>query len=137
VPSTLSPEVRAILRGFSVCLTATTNPNGSTHMVPMQVDAQGDLIILNGVEGRRWVRNLRRTGNVTVTVQHCAHLAEYVRVTGVMAGESSQDAQAHMDELWRRQWSIDQPYSAEGWSRVKFEIQPVEVFHFRPEWFCG
>ena len=52
--STLTDPVRAVIQGRNFCHVSTLNENGSIHATLVWSDADGDHVVLNSAQGRRW-----------------------------------------------------------------------------------
>ena len=69
------------------------------HGVPVWVDVQDGMPVLNTAEGRAWPRNLERDPRVTLTVQNMENPYEYVEIRGRVAERTHEGADEHIDAL--------------------------------------
>lgn len=126
---TIEPAARAILEAPNFAFVATTRKDGTILNVPVWVDAEGDNVILNSAEGRAWTANLRRNGQITVTVANGENPYEFVSITGHLAGEDTETAGDHIDAMAKKYLGQDTyPFHQPGDVRVKFTIAPDRVF---------
>ncbi len=121
-------DVRAYLDAHAYCTVATVEPDGA----PLQVRAwyllDGDRLILNSAEGRRWPANLRRDPRVSVVVED-GH--DWVRLSGRIEVDDGQArAQADIARMARR---YDEPEEAERTIREQFERQRRVSFVLQPD----
>ena len=127
--STLSADVRAFLSETRFAVVATIDPDGWPHQAVVWYRIDGDRIVLNSAEGRRWPANLRRDPRVELTVPDAYR---YVQVRGTVTVIDDQAiAQADIAEMARR-YHADEPAEAERLIRDRFTRQHRVSFHFRP-----
>ena len=90
---------------------------------------EGDELVLNSAEGRRWPANLRRDRRAEVTV---ADGYRYVQLRGIVTVVDDQPvAQADIAEMARR-YHADEPDKAEKLIRDRFTKQQRVSFRLRP-----
>jgi len=117
-----------LLREPNFANLATVNPDGSILAVVLWVDADaGGLVLVNGVEGRRWPANLRRSGQATVLVANRHNPHEYVSVVARLAGDQTTGAAKHFETLGRKYRGADAPQAPSGMQRVKLTLAPIRV----------
>jgi hypothetical protein len=78
MPLALDDDLRALLTRPSPWVITTLLPDGSPHATQVWVDADGDHVLVNSVEGHRKVRNVRSDPRVAVTVLDAEELSRYV-----------------------------------------------------------
>ncbi len=126
--TTLDDRDRELLQAPNFVHVSTLRPDGTVQTVPIWVDVDGDAIVLNTAEGRAWPRNLRRDGRATLTVQNLENPYEYVTITGHVAGDTTDGADAHIDKMAQKYLGQDTyPFRQPGEQRVIFRIAPDRV----------
>jgi PPOX class probable F420-dependent enzyme len=123
--STLQDRERELIRGPNFCHIATRDDDDTIHSVIAWCDLDDrDRIVLNTVDGRRWLRNAQRMGGATLTVPDTANPYEYVSVVARLDEATSDGAEAVIDALARK-------FTGEG-----FTLRPNETrvtVRFAPE----
>jgi len=114
-----------LLRARNFCHLATLRPDGSVHGVPVWVDVQDGLPVLNSAEGRAWPRNLERDPRVTLTVQNMENPYEYVEIRGRVVERTHEGADEHIDALAKKYLDKDEyPGRKPGEQRVIIRVEP-------------
>jgi PPOX class probable F420-dependent enzyme len=114
-----------LLKAKNFCHVATLRADGSVHGVPVWVDVQDGLPVVNSAEGRAWPRNLERDPRVTLTVQNMENPYEYLEVRGRVAEITREGADAHIDSLAKKYMDVDEyPLRQPGEVRVIIRVQP-------------
>ena len=126
--TTLEPRDRELLTAPNFCHVSTIREDGTIHTVPIWVDVEGDEVLLNTETSRAWPQNLRRTGHTTLTVLNMENPYEYLTITGHVAAETEEGANAHIDAMAKKYIGQDAyPFHQEGDVRVIFRIAPDRV----------
>ena len=126
----LSSEVRAFLDAPRFAVVATVGPDGAPHQAVAWYLVDGDEIVLNSADGRRWPANLRRDPRLDITVEDGYR---YVQVAGRVTVDDDQDrAQADIAAMARR-YHADDPAAAEEVIERRFRHQRRVSFRVRPE----
>ena len=126
--STLEPRDRELLEAPNFVHVSTLREDGSIHTIPIWVDTDGETVLLNTAEGRSWPKNLRRNGTVTLTVLNMENPYEYLTVTGSVAEDTHEGADAHIDKMAKKYLDKDSyPFRQDGEQRVIFRIRPERV----------
>jgi PPOX class probable F420-dependent enzyme len=126
--TTLDDRDRALLSSGNFCHVSTLREDGTIHTVPVWVDVDADLVLLNTEKDRAWPKNLRRTDTTTLTVLNHENPYEYLTITGHVAEETTAGADAHIDLLAQRYIGQDKyPFHQEGDVRTIFKIAPDRV----------
>jgi PPOX class probable F420-dependent enzyme len=124
----ISERVRAFLVESRFAVVATVDPDGAPHQAVVWYRLDGDEIVVNSAEGRRWPANLRRDPRIDLTV---ADGYRYVQARGVVTiVEDQAVAQADIAEMARR-YHADDPMKAEALIRDRFETQHRISFRLR------
>jgi PPOX class probable F420-dependent enzyme len=121
--------VRRFLEDRRYAIVATLNPDGSPHqaVVWYLLGPDGESVVVNSAEGRRWPSNLRRDSRMSFAVEDGR---EWVSLTGtVEIVDEPASAQADIAAMARLN---DPPEVAERTIRNQFERQHRVSFHLRP-----
>jgi len=122
--------IRAFLDAPRYAVVATLNPDGSPHQAVVWYRLDGEDIVLNSAEGRRWPANLRRDPRISFMVEDGLR---YVSARGRVSVEDDQEvAQADIAEMARR-YHADDPATAEALIAGRFASQHRITLRLRPE----
>lgn len=126
--TTLDDRDRELLQAPNFCDVSTLREDGTIHTVPVWVDVEEDVVVLNTERDRAWPRNLRRTDSVTLTVLNLENPYEYLTLTGHVAEETQDGALEHIDAMAKKYIGQDKyPFHQPGDVRVIFRIAPDRV----------
>jgi PPOX class probable F420-dependent enzyme len=130
--SPLPDRVRDFLDHLRFATIATLDPDGAPRQATVWYRLDGDEIVINSAEGRRWPANLRRDPRIALTVNDGVDGYRWVGLTGsVQATTDQSTAQADIAEMARR-YHADDPDKAERLIRDRFTRQQRVSFRFRP-----
>jgi PPOX class probable F420-dependent enzyme len=114
-----------LLKAKNFCHVATLRSDGTVHGVPVWVDVQDGMPVLNTAEGRAWPRNLERDPRVTLTVQNFENPYEYLEIRGHVAERTHEGADEHIDALSKKYMGVDSyPMRQPGEQRVIIRVAP-------------
>jgi PPOX class probable F420-dependent enzyme len=86
------------------------------------------MLLVNARADRVKARNMRRRGDVAVSVVDPANPYRYVSVTGVVESVAEEGALTHMDRLARRYLGVRRyPWASPGEQRLLFRVRPTRV----------
>jgi hypothetical protein len=108
---------------------STLNENGSIHAALVWADADGDHVVLNSAQGRRWPENVKRTGRGTLLIANAENQYEYVFIQAVLESASEDDGQAVIDALSEKYEGRPYPPLKPGEVRVTLRFAPERVVH--------
>jgi len=129
-PAILSPEARDFLEAERFAVVATVGPDGAPHQAVAWYALDGDVVVLNSAEGRRWPADLRRDQRASVMVEDGYR---YVGIAGTVEIDDDQEAaQADIAAMARRYHAAD-PAKAERLIEDRFRRQHRISFRLRPE----
>ena len=119
----LSERARAFLAADRFATVATVDPDGGPRQAVIWYRFDGDSIVINSLEGRRWPSNLQRDERISVAVNDGTDGYRWVGLTGTVTVIDDQPtAQADIAEMARR-YHADEPAEAERLIRDRFQIQ--------------
>ena len=130
----LPDHVRAFLAEPRYATVATTDANGAPRQAVIWYLLDGDTIVINSLEGRRWPSNLRRDPRISIAVTASEH-EEWVGLTGTVEVDDDQrHAQADIAAMARR-YHTRNPAAAEDLitnrfrpqRRVSFRVIPTRI----------
>lgn len=133
LPATTSlPErVRHFLSEPRYAAVATIDEDGGPRQAVVWFLLDGDSVVVNSLDGRRWPTNLRRDPRISVAIT-AADEESWVGLTGVVEIIDDQDqAQADIASMARR-YNADDPAAAESLIVNKFRPQRRVSFRLRP-----
>lgn len=114
-----------LLKAKNFCHVATLRADGSVHGVPVWVDVQDGLPVVNSAKGRAWPTNLERDPRVTLTVQNMENPYEYLEVRGRVSEITTEGADEHIDSLAKKYMDKDEyPLRQPGEQRVIIRVDP-------------
>jgi PPOX class probable F420-dependent enzyme len=118
-----------LLKGKNFCHVATLRSDGAVHGVPVWVDIEDGLPVLNTAEGRAWPKNLERDPRLTLTVPNSENPYEYVEIRGQVAERTHEGADEHIDALAKKYLGQDTyPYRQPGERRLIIRVDPQHVY---------
>ena len=107
---------------------ATLMSDGPPQVQPAWCSFDGTHILVNTEKNRQKYRNMSRRRAVTILAIDPDDDTRWLEVRGVVAGETEEDANEHIDELARLYLGVDKyPFHKEGDVRVLFKIAPQRI----------
>lgn len=95
----LPDDVLTLLRQPSTCYVATINPDGSPQLTQTWVDTDGELVVVNTVEGFVKLRNMQRDPRVAVAVDDPANRTRYRQIQGRVVEATTEGGAEHIEAL--------------------------------------
>ena len=124
----LEGRARELLEQPNFVAVATNDEKGSPDVKVVWADVDGDDVVLNSAEGRKWPESLRRNGRATVTVVNHENPYEYAQIRGRVVEDTHDGADENIDKLAKKYLDKDEyPFRQPGEERVKFLIAPERV----------
>jgi PPOX class probable F420-dependent enzyme len=87
---------------------------------------EGDLIVVNTVEGRQKARNLDREPRVAISVYDSSNPYRYIQIRGRVVEKTHEGAEAHIDKMAKKYTGSD-IYGGDKAGRVIYKIAPDKV----------
>jgi len=130
----LEAPARALIEGKNFAHVSVLRKDGTIHNVVVWVllDGTGN-VLMNSAEGRDWPAHLRRAGGATISIHNQENPYEFVSITGTLAEDRHEGADADIDALAKKYLGVDSyPYRSDGEQRVTFTLAPMRVaYHGR------
>jgi PPOX class probable F420-dependent enzyme len=98
----LPDDLLTLLRGAAPCFVATLMPDGSPQLTQTWVDADGENVVINTVEGFQKVRNLRRDPRVSLNICDPDDISRYYEVRGHVVAITEEGGWEHIETLSQR-----------------------------------
>ncbi len=125
--ATLPDDVRRFLAEPNFGFLATLLRDGSPQVTPVWVDYDGAHILINTVEGRAKLRNIRRDPRVALAVARWYNPYSFAMIRGRVVKVARKGADAHADRLVRK-------YLGLPWNPFRGQERRV-IFHIQPDRF--
>lgn len=107
---------------------ATIMPDGTPQVTPVWCDFDGTYVRVNSAKGRVKDKNIRRNGNVALSVQDPENPYRYLAVRGKVVDITENGADDHIDALAKKYLGKDKyPFRTPQEVRVIYKIQPEHV----------
>jgi PPOX class probable F420-dependent enzyme len=127
--STFDDPVRDLIKGRNFCHVATLNEDGSIHSTLVWSDLDGDAVVLNSAQGRRWPENLKRDGRAWLLIANAEDQYEYVRIDGVLEEATEEGALDVINALSEKYEGRPYPPLKPGEVRVTLKLAPQRIVH--------
>lgn len=124
----LPEDLIAVLRQPSPCFLATLMPDGSPQMTRTWVDTDGELIVINTVQGHQKARNVERDPRVAVNVGDLSSPSRYYAIRGRVVGITTKGGAEHIETLAQRYLGTPYPwYGGRDQVRVILTIRADKI----------
>ena len=130
-PTPLPDHVRAFLEEPRFAAIATTDDDGTPRQAVVWFLLDGENIVINSRDGRRWPANLRRDPRVAIAVTDAAEQSWVGLMGTVEVVEDQERAQADIAAMARR-YHVADPETAEARIRNQFQKERRVSFRLRP-----
>lgn len=111
----------------------TVLPNGQPQVQPVWCSYDGRHVLVNTVKGRAKYANMHKRPKVTLLLVNPADVYHWIEIRGTVAEETTDGADAHIDQLARKYLGADKyPWHKPGDVRVIFRIAPQRVVPYGP-----
>ena len=135
MPTTTTPlptHVRRFLEQPRYAAIATTDPDGAPRQAVIWFLLDGESVVINSLEGRRWPSNLRRDPRISVAITDAA-TESWVGITGsVEIVDDQEQAQADIAAMARRYHAAN-PAHADELIELRFKPQQRVSFRIIPD----
>jgi PPOX class probable F420-dependent enzyme len=124
----LEGRARELLEQPNFVAVATVDEDGVPDVKVVWADVDGDKVVLNSAEGRKWPERLRNQGRATVTVVNHDNPYEYAVIKGRLTDDTHDGADENIDALAKKYLGKDEyPFRQPGEQRVLFRLEPERV----------
>ncbi|MHA2408175.1 MAG: PPOX class F420-dependent oxidoreductase [Candidatus Ranarchaeia archaeon] len=106
---------------------ATNLPNGSPHVVPVWIDHDGDIVLVNTIKTSQKARNVTQDPNVALSIIDQSNPYAVVLIRGKVIEITEKGAQTHIDQLSLKYRGEDRYQGPGIGNRVIIRIQPIRV----------
>ena len=111
---------------------ATVDPDGGPRQAVIWYLVDGDELIINSLDGRRWPANLRRDPRISFTITDQDDGYSWIGLNGVVTEVVDDQPRAQADiAAMARLYHADDPQEAEDLIRNRFEKQHRVSFRIR------
>ena len=124
----LPDSVKKLIEAKTFANIATLMPDGSPHVTQTWVDHDGDLVLINTIEGSQKHKNVLRNPRVALDICDPANAFNVAVIRGRVKEVTFKGADEHVDKLAKKYLGQDKYQSRRpGMRRVLFKIEPVQI----------
>jgi PPOX class probable F420-dependent enzyme len=128
----LSDQILRFIDAPRFASIATVDPDGGPRQAVVWYFIEGDELVINSLDGRRWPANLRRDPRISFTITDAHDGYNWVGLNGLVTEVSDDQSRAHADiAAMARLYHPDDPQEAEDLIRNRFEKQHRVSFRVR------
>ncbi|WP_320672112.1 pyridoxamine 5'-phosphate oxidase family protein [Patulibacter defluvii] len=127
--TTLDGRPAELLAGPNFATVVTQDGDGRPYASVVWVHTDGQAVILNSAEGRRWPRQLRERGEALIVVRSEENPYEYVEIRARLTEATHDGAREQIDELSHKYFGKDYPFLQPGEQRISLTLAPTAVKH--------
>jgi len=107
---------------------ATLMPDGSPQVTPVWIDYDGTYIIVNSARGRQKDKNMKRSPDVSISIQDPDNPYRYLEIRGKVSEITEDGADDSIDKLAKKYTGADKyQFRQPGEVRVMYKITPVRT----------
>ena len=131
----MTEPVAQLLKGKNFAYVPTLMKYGSPQVTPTWIDIEkdGNSILINTAEGRIKHKNLSRDPRVAISIADQSNPYNMVSIRGRVIEQITEGADEHTDTLARKYLGMDKfPYRSANEKRVMLKIKPEKVYHQQP-----
>lgn len=135
VLSQITEPVARLLKGKNFAYLSTLMKDGSPQVTPtwVDIDKDGNSILINTAEGRTKHKNVSRDPRVAISISDQNNPYNMVSIRGRVIEQISEGADEHIDRLAKKYLGMNKyPYRSPNEKRVILKIKPEKVFHQQP-----
>jgi len=125
----LTGDDLALVKGRNFAHLVTLNDDGTPHVAPLWIDADGDgHVVVNSAVGRKKDRNIRRDPRVAVSIHAQDDPYTWIAINGtVVSIETGEEAETHIDFLNQKYLDGERWEYVPGSVRVLYRIRPDRI----------
>lgn len=135
VLSQITEPVARLLKGKNFAYLSTLMKDGSPQVTPtwVDIDKDGNSILINTAEGRTKHKNVSRDPRVAISISDQNNPYNMVSIRGGVIEQISEGADEHIDRLAKKYLGMDKyPFRSPNEKRVILKIKEEKVFHQQP-----
>jgi PPOX class probable F420-dependent enzyme len=133
--SQITEPVARLLKGKNFAYLSTLMKDGSPQVTPtwVDIDKDGNSILINTAEGRTKHKNVSRDPRVAISISDQNNPYNMVSIRGRVIEQISEGADEHIDRLAKKYLGMDKyPFRSPNEKRVILKIKAEKVFHQQP-----
>jgi PPOX class probable F420-dependent enzyme len=133
--SQINEPVAQLIKGKNFAYLSTLMKDGSPQVTPtwIDIDKDGNSILINTAEGRIKHKNVSRDPRVAISVPNQNNPYNMVSIRGRVIEQINKGADEHTDRLAKKYLDMDKyPYRSPKEKRVILKIKPEKVFYQQP-----
>jgi PPOX class probable F420-dependent enzyme len=124
----LTDDQKRLINEKNFAHIATINKDGSPQVSPVWIDFDGTHVIINSEDKRLKVRNIKRDGRVSLSIQDGANPYHYIEIRGKVVEVTPKGGNEGIDALAKKYMGLDKyPMHKDGDVRVVIKILPEHV----------
>jgi PPOX class probable F420-dependent enzyme len=135
VMSHITEPVIQVLNGKNFAYLSTIMKDGSPQVTPtwIDIDKDGNSILINTAEGRIKHKNVSRDSRVAISISDQNNPYNMASIRGKVIEQIKEGADEHADRLAKKYLGMDKyPYRTPDEKRVILKIKPERVFYQQP-----
>ncbi len=133
--SQITEPVAQLIKGKNFAYLSTLMKDGSPQVTPtwVDIDRDGNSILINTAEGRIKQKNVSRDPRVAISVPNQNNPYNMVSIRGRVIKQIKGGADEHTDRLAKKYLDLDKyPYRSPNEKRVILKIKPEKIFYQQP-----
>lgn len=131
----ITEPIIQLLKGKNFAYISTLMDDGSPQVTPtwIDIDEDGNSILINTAEGRVKQKNVSRDPRVAISISDQNNPYNMATIRGKVIEQIKEGADEHTDKLAKKYLGMDKyPYRSAKEIRVILKIKPEKVFHQQP-----
>jgi PPOX class probable F420-dependent enzyme len=133
--SQITEPVAQLLKGKNFAYVLTLMKDGSPQVTHtwVDIDKDGNSILINTAEGRIKHKNMSRDPRVAISVSDQNNPYDMLSIRGRVIEQINEGADEHTNRLAKKYLGLDKyPYRSPNEKRVILKIKPEKVFYQQP-----
>jgi PPOX class probable F420-dependent enzyme len=133
--SQITEPIAQLIKGKNFAYLSTLMKDGSPQVTPtwVDIDKDGNSILINTAEGRIKQKNVSRDPRVAISVPNQNNPYNMVSIRGRVIEQIKGGADEHTDRLAKKYLDLDKyPYRSPNEKRVILKIKPEKIFYQQP-----
>jgi len=122
----LSDVAKEFIDGMNIANVASVMPDGSPHVVPVWIDRNGDVIIINTTRSRRTIKNLIKDPRVAISIFDASNDQSKILIKGKVIEIVDDGAEDHIERLSMKYNGTKYPHHNPKDPRVLIKIEAIK-----------